>query len=150
VGYYSGKIKGSLDYDISDSEGAAWYRSSWESDWRSALGFHGSIGVEYMLSRRLALLLEAQFRSVKLGDLNATMDSDSNLWPSYFYYDSSGTLYRWSWGEEGPMGLGYEELIVWQGTPPHSPQTFGGHAMGKAILDLTGYSMKIGIRIGLF
>ncbi len=150
VGYYSGIMKESLDYEISDFLGTAWYRSEWQTQWKASLGFHGGLGAEYHLSKRLAFVVEAQYRFVKIGNFKATMSADSNLWQQLRNYDPEGTLYLWSWGEDGPIGISYRELIVWSGIPPDYGASFGGSVRGKAKLDLSGISLRLGIRLGLF
>jgi len=150
VGYYSGKMAESLDYEISDEMGPAWYISEWETEWKSSFGFHGGLGAEYHLSKRLSLVIEAQYRIAKIRNFEATMSADSNLWDHIRNYDPEGILYLWGWGEDGPMGLGYRELIVWSGTPPSYKVMFGGAALRKAILDLSGMSLRLGISVKLF
>jgi hypothetical protein len=150
IGLYAGRMSEAFDYDIVDILGAAWYRTSWATGWKKALGYHGGFGAEYILNSHLALAASLRYQHVHINDFSATMNSESNLWPNGFYYDSAGKLYAWGWGEDGPLGLSYGELIVWQGTPPTTGGTMGSYARGKAFLDLTGFSFTIGVRIGLF
>jgi opacity protein-like surface antigen len=147
AGYYSGKMAGSIDYEITDDVGTAWYRSRWETGWKSAFGFHGGLGAEYKLSKRIGVILEAQYVSAKIGNFDATMTADSNQWEHLRNYDPNGLLYRWGWGEDGPIGNAYLELIVWSGTPPEYGIMFGGGAAGTARLDLSGFSARFGIGI---
>jgi opacity protein-like surface antigen len=149
-GYYSGSMKEALDYEISDGSEAWWHRSNWESTWKSALGFHGGIGAEYSFSRRLALVAEVTYRYAKIRNLGATLNIESNLLHDSFSYDEQGTLYLWIWGEEGPLGLASQEFYVWQGNPPEYGGVLFGRSIGKAILDLSGLTLKLGIRIRLF
>lgn len=148
-GYYSGSMKEALDYTISDGSDTRWHRSNWESMSKSALGFHGGIGAEYSFSNRLAIVVDVQYRQAKIRNLQTTLNIDSNLLPESFIYDEHGTLYLWVWGEEGPLGLTSKEFYVWQGNPPEYGGVLFGHSMGKAILDLSGFSLKLGIRIRL-
>jgi hypothetical protein len=150
IGLYEGRMSEAFDYDINDTSGAAWYRTSWATEWKRALGYHVGVGAEYMLNSHFALAADFKYQHVHMSDFSATMNSESNLWPSGFYYDSNGDLYAWGWGEDGPLGMGYGELIVWQGTPPTTGGTMGSYARGKAFLDLSGFSFMIGIKIGLF
>ncbi len=149
VGAYSGRMAESMDYELTDDIGAVYYRSQWETQWKSAIGAHVGLGIEYHLSARLALVVDAQYRLAKIGNFTAAMNAESNLWWHPRNYDPEGRLYRWGWGEDGPMGLGYEELIVWSGTPPvYNPRD--GSAFGKVTLDLSGLSLRLGFRLGLF
>lgn len=149
-GYYSGSMKEALDYTINDGSEARWHRSNWESMSKSALGFHGGIGAEYSFSRRLTLVAEVTYRHAKIRNLEATLNIDSNLLHDSFSYDEQGTLYLWVWGEEGPLGLTSQEFYVWQGNPPEYGGVLFGRSVGKAILDLSGLTLELGIRIRLF
>ncbi|MGA2531769.1 MAG: hypothetical protein ABSG19_01905 [Candidatus Aminicenantales bacterium] len=152
VGYYSGKMAESWDYEFSDAFGTGWHKNHWETAWESTLGFQSGLGGEYLLSKSFALVLEAQYRYAKIRNFEATMNIDSSLLPPAFYYDRQGTLYIWGWGEDGPIGIGYGEPIVWTGSPPNYGGTSiaYGRSHGKAALDLSGFSFKLGIKIKLF
>jgi hypothetical protein len=88
-----------------------------------------------------------------LTDFPATMSLDSNMVPLGwgFYFDESGTLYLARWDEEGPFGAGTQEFYVWT-TEPLGPVggMFGARSLGPARLDLSGFSLRAGIRIALF
>ena len=150
-GIYSGKMKEALEYGINGISETWWHRSNWETSWKSAIGFHGGLGAEYSLSRQLALVIEVQYRHAKIRNLQATINIDSNRLPFSFYYDEQGTLYVWAWGEAGPLGVSSREFFAWAGNPPeYSGTLLFGESIGKAILDLSGLSLKLGIRINLF
>jgi hypothetical protein len=147
TGYYSGRMQEALDCEYSDK----WHRSTWQTEWSSALGFHGGLGIEYMFSKRLSFVLDAQLRRVILTNFAATMDLDSNMVPSGFYFDESGTLYLAHWDEDGPFGPGTQEFYVWS-TEPKGPVggMFGAASRGKARLDLSGFSILIGLKISVY
>lgn len=147
IGYYSGRMQESLDCEYF----AGSHRSAWQAEWKSALGFHGGVGFEYLLSKRFSFVLDTQFRRAVLTNFPATMALDSNMVPSTFYFNESGTLYLARWDEYGPMGIGTQEFYVWT-TEPTGPVggLFGARSKGKAVLNLSGLSLGIGIRIALF
>ncbi len=148
IGYYSGRMQEALDCEYFDD----WHRSAWQTEWKSALGFHGGVSFEYVLSKRFSFVLDAQLRRAVLTDFPATMDLDSNMVPSgLFYFDESGTLYLARWDEEGPFGIGTQEFYVWT-TEPVGPVggMFGAMSRGPARLNLSGISLRVGIRIALF
>lgn len=147
IGYYSGQIQEALDLEYF----AGWHRSAWQTEWVSALGFHGGVSFEYLLSKRFSLILNAQLRRTVLTNFPATMDLDTNMVPSTFYFDESGILYLARWDEDGPMGPGTQEFYVWTTEPlGRVGGMFGARSQGKAVLDLSGLSFTFGIRIALF
>jgi hypothetical protein len=147
IGYYSGRMQEALDLEYF----ADWHRSAWQTEWVSALGFHGGVSFEYLLSKRFSMILDAQLRRAVLTNFPATMDLDTNMVPTGFYFDQSGTLYLARWDEYWPMGVGTQEFYVWM-TEPIGPVggMFGARSQGKAVLDLSGLSFTFGIRISLF
>jgi len=148
IDYYSGRMQEALDLEYF----AGWHRSAWQTEWVSDLGFHGGVSFEYLLSKRLSMILDAQLRRAVLTNFPATMDLDSNMVPSTFYFDESGTLYLARWDKDGPMGAGTQEFYVWITEPTTGPVggMFGARSQGKAVLDLSGLSFTFGIKIALF
>lgn len=107
---------------------------------RTPLGLSGGFGLEYHLTTRIAVLLEAQGRWAKLGGLEGTSVAD--------YFEPGGPLIR-LFSEEG--GLYYEafpalsgspRVILIQSAPPAGP---GGQPR-KAVVDFSGFSLQAGIR----
>ena len=147
IGYYSGRMRESLDSEYFDS----WHRSAWQTEWKSAFGFHGGVGFEYVLTTRFSFIMDTRLRRAVLTDFPATMDLDTNMVPTGFYFDESGTLYLARWDEDGPFGVGTQEFYVWA-TEPNGRVggMFGASSQGKAVLDLSGLSFTFGIRIALF
>jgi hypothetical protein len=149
VGTYSGRMSESIDYELADSSGTVWYRSNWSAARKSTIGIHGTLGAEYGISSRVALIANLSYRHAKIAGFSAEMSAESNLWTWDRNYDPQGVLWAWSWGEDGPMGIGYQELIVWSGTPPnHGPR--GGGPIRPGVLDLSGFSMSLGLKIAVF
>jgi hypothetical protein len=151
VGYYSGRMRGSSDFEVDDADGYIWVRSSWTTAPGSAFGFQGGLGIEFMLNRRVSVILETQYAVAQIDDFNALMDAASNAWPAFFYVNSQGKLYQWAWGSLSPVGngLAYSEFMVWEGAPP-TLDYGSGTSYSKAKLDLGGISLRIGIRFGIF
>ena len=147
VGYYSGRMQEALDLEYF----AGWHRSAWQTERVSALGYHGEVSFEYFLSKRLSMILNAQLRRAVLTDFPATMDLDTNMVPTGFYFDQSGTLYLARWDEDGPMGVGTQAFYVWT-TEPVGPVggMFGARSHGPARLDLSGFSLRVGLKVSLF
>lgn len=150
LGHYSVRMKESLDYEISSHElVASWYRSHWVTDWKSTIGFHGGAGAEYGLSRLVSFVFDLHYRSVKTRSFQATMNIDTTAPKMGSFYDEHGDLYRWVWGEGGTLNSFYKEFFVWSGEPPQYTFQHGG-SDGKARLDMSGFSMSLGIKVNLF
>lgn len=102
------------------------------------LGFQGGLGVEYHLSRRLALSVEAQGRWARFRGLRGT--SVANIReggnPIEPLFEEEGVLYY------GPVAslAGSPRLIMVQSAPP------SGSAR-EAIVDFSGVSLRAGIRV---
>jgi hypothetical protein len=112
------------------------------------LGLHGGIGFEYNIANNLVLVLEIQGRYVRIKNLKGR-----RYYSQTFPFEMSsgeeeaGTLYI---GERDLTNEGYGEncpdLII----SPSLPSGNGFKNIREAILDLSGYSLKAGIRIRLF
>jgi opacity protein-like surface antigen len=104
-------------------------------------GFHGGIGLEYNIANNLALLLEVQGRYARL---NLKGNKMSSLMEAP-WVEEEGNLYI---GEIDLLDEGYGEycpdLVISQSMPS------GNVNVRRAILDLSGFSLRVGIRIKLF
>lgn len=110
----------------------------------NGFGFHGGIGFEYNISNHLALVLEVQGRYAKIKNLKG-----KRLYYSWWGPDKEeeGTLYI---GERDLTDEGYgqncPDLIFSQSRP--SGDEFQN--IREAILDFSGVSLRLAIRIKLF
>jgi outer membrane protein W len=106
-------------------------------------GFHGGLGVEYNLANNLALVIEVQGRYSRT---RLTGRSISSIW-EMAWVEEEGDLFI---GERDLLGEGYGErcpdLIVSQSRP--SGDEFQN--IRTAVLDLSGISLRVGMRIKLF
>jgi opacity protein-like surface antigen len=144
IGYYSGKIADYLKYEVTDpSGGYGWTTRYNETERKSSLGFHGGFGVEYNLMRNLALVAETQGRYVKIKGFKARAHYDyAHSVPS----EVAGTLYYFTMWNLG-IGARYADLVVWEKPPEIT--IFSPEDIRKAILDLSGFSLRFGLRIKL-
>lgn len=110
----------------------------------NGFGFHGGIGFEYNISNYLALVLEVQGRYARIKNLKG-----KRLYYSWWGLDKEeeGILYI---GERDLTDEGYgqncPDLIFSQSRP--SGDEFQN--IREAILDFSGYSLRLGIMIKLF
>lgn len=107
------------------------------------LGFHGGIGFEYNLTRNFSLVIEAQGRYAKIKELKGKdiMVTTSGGGDKEIIY---GTLWYYHFISDGD----YYTNIVLSDTKlePLKPTDTAREAM----LDLSGLSVRIGIRVRLF
>jgi len=145
-GYYTAKVseywKLGRTYPSGDS---GWTIRYWETDSKRVFGFHGGIGLEYNLTKNFALVVEFQGRYVKLKDLKAIVQREGRY--SGGIHEDKGTLYYFNMWDVG-IGTRYDDLEVWEEPPEIS--IWDIQDVRKAVLDLSGYSMRIGLRIRLF
>jgi opacity protein-like surface antigen len=149
-------LNGGLDYCFSQ---ASLYKRHWAADdgWGSIytkeekfdvsakiLGFHGGIGFEYNITNNLALVLEAQGRYIK----------KKNLKRSRLYSLTSGM--NLDGKEEGTLYIGESNLPYYGENTPDlvisqsKPTGDEFQNMREAVLDLSGFSLRLGIRIKVF
>ncbi|OGD37993.1 MAG: hypothetical protein A2V45_06325 [Candidatus Aminicenantes bacterium RBG_19FT_COMBO_58_17] len=121
-----------------------WYTWDQEAKRNLAIGVHGNAVLKYLLNDRLALVAEFQYRHIKMTGLKGTLKHEN-------YYgdksEESGTLYyftEWNYF----IGTRHATLEIFE-TPPE-----GGvrwiNDLREAALDLSGYSIRMGINVRLF
>lgn len=109
----------------------------------NCLGYHGGIGLEYIIANNLVIVLEVQGRYARI---NLKGTRISSVW-ELPWVEEEGNLYI---GERNLFDEGYGEhcpdLIISKSRP--SGDEF--HNIREAVLDLSGFSLRAGIRIKLF
>lgn len=146
IGYYSAKVSEYMRYEITFVSGeTGWTVRDLETYPKRVCGFHGGIGLEFSLIKNFALVVEVQRRSVKLKDLKGIMQIEGKH--SEGIHEEKGTLYYYNMWDVG-IGTRYDDLWVWERPPDFSLSDM--RHIRKAVLDLTGYSFRVGIRIKLF
>jgi len=144
LGFYSAKISQFLRFDkISPIGKLSW--STWDqvAERNLALGFHGNIGFEYLLNNRLGLVAEFQYRLTKISGFKGQLKSVNEHGDSF---EKDGILYyltEWDYY----IGTRHATLEIW----PVAYAAFRWiEDARKASLDLSGYSIRVGINIRLF
>lgn len=100
--------------------------------------------MEYTLIKNLAFIMEIRGSFARISGFNGTMSYENNFGESS---KTIGALYYFSmW--DGWIAAPYYGLEVWEKPPELS--TRWEWDIRKARLDLSGFSLRIGIRIGLF
>jgi hypothetical protein len=146
-GFYPAKVAQLLIIDVTDpSGGSELVEEYWDTKRNFSLGFHGNVVLEYYFTRRLVLVAELQQRYVKISGLKGILKSNSN---AGFHFEESGILYYFTeWDLLIIEGVRHARLTVWSKIWEGSVTE--RHDIRKAVLDLSGYSFRIGIRIRLF
>jgi hypothetical protein len=110
----------------------------------NSLGFNGGIGFEYDIANNLVIVLEVQGRYARTKNLKG--NKLFSVW-EFSYMEEEGILYI---GERDMTDEGYgkycPDLIISQSKP--SGDEFRN--IREAVLDFSGYSLRLGIRIKLF
>lgn len=146
IAYYSAKAS---EYrkleEIYPSGNSEWIKRNWDTNPKYFFGFHLGYGMEYSLSRNLAFVVEAQGRYVRINDFKGNMQLEHIY--AGIYYEGIGTLYYINFWDAG-IGAGYTDVEVLE-VSPDDIYLFK-YPIRKAVLDLSGLSLRIGIRIKLF
>ena len=143
IEWHTGKITENQTYYLFYSTGETYYGNRyWSVENKFCLGFQGGLGLEYSITDDLALVMEMQGRYVRMSNFKGTMKSVNNS----YQYEESGTLYyfRTTRGETGPW---YTELEVRERQPDIGILPIKDAR--EAILNLSGFSLRIGVRIRL-
>jgi hypothetical protein len=145
LGFYSAKISQSLKFDeVVPAGDIFWYTWNQEAERNLALGFHGNMVLQYSLTNRLALIAEFQTRRTKIGGFKGKLKSVNEHGDSF---EKDGTLYyftEWNYF----IGTRHATLEIWPDTPNDPFRWIDD--VRKASLDLSGYSIRLGINIRLF
>lgn len=115
-------------------------------------GYHFGLGLEYKLNDRFSLMAEGRWRFAKIKSLKGS----SALYSKLFYVQGDDFISSESDSQSGYLyhylvadfaGFQQEELGVYA-----DPTTIADEVTGlrKAFLDLSGFTFRIGLRIGLF
>lgn len=146
IGNYRGKVQEYFRFEVTPPDGGTdWTTRYWESERKSSLGFHGGAGIEYSLAERLALVAELQLRYAVISDFKGLVRRESLLGGKYsektgfLYYHTRFDLF---------LGARYADIDAWEKPPDYSIYDYAD--VRKAKIDLSGFSLKIGIKIGLF
>lgn len=148
LGYYRGRMSEQLNRDgINGISGQTdWNDLYWETQSTGGLGLHLGLGAAYPLAPRVSLTADLEFRYAKIRNFRAAQVHETSF-PEHT--ESSGWLY--SYTEDDLLIEGaprYVSFQVWE-TPPDRSIGFISD-IRRASLDLSGFAIKVGVRIRLF
>ena len=141
IGWYWGKMKEDKIENFIYPLGDVYFDNRyWEVEDKFSLGFLGGVQLEYSIIKNLALVVELQGRYIRIGNLKGTAKYETNFGGGRTF-EESGTLHFFSYDY-------YYDLDI--PLPSHINLTNEKDIERKAVLDLSGFSLRIGIRIKLF
>ncbi len=148
IGYYSASISEYKKIEevnlIGDSY---WMWQNWEINHKGSLSFHGGLGMEYCLTKNLALVVEAQGRYVKIKNLKGSMQGE-HKYREGVISKKKGTLYYFEWRYVGPWYAPHSDFAILEKLPEYGWDNID--IRRKASIDLSGFSLRVGIDIKLF
>jgi len=153
IGRYQARIIRTEQAQEVFSDGSSYLGSMVINVRGKTIGYHCGLALEYRINERLTFMAESQWQFAKIKSL------DGNLALSDYEYDASGNvissgndswdgiLYHYM-GYDSYFGTLTEKLVIsefypWDGIDFPSEER-------KAFLDLSGFTFKIGLKIGLF
>jgi len=140
IGWYIGKMKENKIANAIYPLGDVYFENRyWEVENNFSLGFQGGVGFEYSLKKNLALVMELQGRYIRIGNLKGTVRYETNFGTGLTIVER-GTLHFFRYGY-------YYDLNI---TLPCHLFNEIEEIERPAVLDLSGFSLRIGIKIKLF
>jgi hypothetical protein len=107
------------------------------------IGFHGGIGFEYDFAKNFALIIETQGTFAKLNKLKG-----DEIYVGYRYSEQNYYGYVFYFERGSIIGKFYPELGFFKEKPDYPYPDYRN--IRDALLDLSGYFLRIGIKIRLF
>jgi len=138
VGYYFAKIK----YTIRNEEellGITYYEQQDGEAKDNGFGFHGGLGLEYSVAANIALFAEGTGRYVNLNDWDVENRTSSSMGDA----DETGKFW---YAEEYNEGTG--KFYATMQLSEERPGDPGFRNVRKAKISLSGFALKLGIKIG--
>lgn len=137
LGYYCSKFEKFYRREPGDGY---WINSDFSGK-GGGLGFDGTIGFEYSVSNNIALVVEGQGRYAKVSGISGSRDRiDSNGWSDSIVGDYY-TLER-----EREPGIWSRVFNIAE----EAPSGEGIRNVRDGVIDLSGFTIRIGLKIGLF
>lgn len=146
IAYNSATTSEIRRYELTPPIGASeWVVRQWKTNHKLFSEFYLGIGVEYYFKKNIAFVVEARGVYAKIKGLEGTMQSEHIF--AGIYGEREGTLYFFNmW--DGVIGTRYNDLEIWDNPPEGSFRDLEN--VRKAVLDLSGFSLRVGIKVSLF
>lgn len=147
AGFYSARAAQELEFLLvvpsGDSELVIY---QWDTKRKFSFAFHGHIALslDYSISSRLSVIAELQARYAKIGNLEGTWKSSTT---AGYSEEKEGTLYFFNMWDYH-IGTRIDSLEIWPEPPEGDFRWI--EDLRKAVLDLSGMSLRVGIRFRVF
>ena len=146
IAYSSAATSEFRRYELTPPIGASeWVVRQWETNHKLFSEFFLGIGVEYSFIKNIAFVVEAQGVYAKIKGLEGTMQSEHIF--AGIYGEREGTLYFFNMWDVG-IGTRYNDLEIWDNPPEGSFRELDN--VRQSVLDLSGFSFRVGIKVNLF
>jgi len=144
IGCYFGSVYWEKTEDSTNTD------NHWHENWKGSKispGYHGGLGFELSISKRVALVLEGVGRHVLLkgpkGDFSSVHDTNGDR-----YENTTNDTTLWYYEEYVSMIMKYYPRTVFDSEKPRSFEY--RRNIREGIVDLSGVSINLGIRIRIF
>ena len=154
LGFYNAQLTQSYIYQVRAPLGGQFLTSTLFDVRGRRLGTHAGIALEYRLNKRVSLVAGGQWRFAKIDMLKGNSLTETQVFDvagNLTFINTSSTdgiLYHYI-GLDFSTGRMREKLVVENLDPPWYGIDLPTD-IRRAFLDLGGFTLKIGLRIGLF
>ncbi len=139
LGYYLGTLSWDYSYESEFDN----FKENWEGK-STAFGFHGALGFEFNFSSRMALFVEAFGRYAKLKALKGNYSFEETFL-GYQEQESIDEATLWYYEWRSSLTGNYYPTLEFNDDKPEETSFVKNIREGE--VDLTGFSIRMGIRI---
>jgi hypothetical protein len=155
IGYYRAHItlKDQLQFRFETNDSSLSYDSIDVSG--KQLGYHCGLALEYKFNGRFSAIIEGQYRFAKIRTFTGSISGYAEFYDPYGNLTGTdggsieGVFYHYIGDDYRIPYSRHEKLIVSNFPPPWYGADFPSD-IRKAFLDLSGFTFKLGLKIGLF
>lgn len=155
IGYYSARIEETWSYVFRMPDNSSLIGKTFTNVSGKQMGCHGGIALEYILNKRVSLVMAGDWRLAKIESFEGsylshgdTFDGNGVITDTLDAY-MEGDFIHYIGDADYIWNVRHEKIKIFSGEPPYygvdSPSS--GR---KAFLDLSGFTFRIGLKIGLF
>ena len=153
MGYYRARIEQTWSRVDRNPDESTFVGQQYFSVKGKHIGYEGGIALEYVFNKRISLMMAGVWRFAKIGSFEGSWQSHLDSFDGYGSLTDTqnvteeGFLYHYI-GDSFYVDARHEKLILSSFFPEYGiDMPFGQR---KAFLDLGGFTLRIGVKIGLF
>ncbi|MDW7761596.1 MAG: SH3 domain-containing protein [Acidobacteriota bacterium] len=140
--YYLATWQESMDF-LSEAPGSSYWAKYVTKTHGGGIGFHGGLGLEYRLSRNMALVVDGIGRYARFGGFEGEYSEKNS---SGADVTMPGKLYYYEWSFDNNT---YPWLELFDRDPNQINFSDPVKNIRDAVLDFSGFSLRVGIKISL-